>query len=274
MKGPLTARSKLSKQIHSGEAKFRLITTSIIVIVLAGILMWVYQLPTNVEDSEILETEVNKVEANDSIDNEIESKRVFHKSPDVYTEDIEAKTVIDVEEKAIIDVEEKELENIKEKLSEESIVEPVRENKSLSVITKPLQESSLSETTNATVKQKTSDGLVEFVANTGDDVLIVGTVSESWVEIQDATTPRLVFELIKSGGVYRVKGQAPFKVFLGNAPSVSLQLNGKAINILGFLRSGNIAHILIYKNGEVVAVSRKPNLQNEVSNEKPTEAVD
>ena len=108
-------------------------------------------------------------------------------------------------------------------------------------------------------------------------------MSESWVEISDDNESRLVFELIKKGGYYRVKGQAPFKVFLGNAPSVSLQINDKAVDVMAFLRSGNLVNVYVFNNGEVVTVNRRENLENkmnvetaipddvQVSNQSPTD---
>ena len=88
----------------------------------------------------------------------------------------------------------------------------------------------------------------------GDDELVISTDSESWVEIRDPNGAKLLVRLISVGRDYRVVGAAPFRVFLGNAPSVTLQVNGETVDISGFIRSNNTARILI--NEQAVPTSR------------------
>jgi len=252
---PLTARSPLTRQIHSGETKVKLMTYGFVFFVLIGIIMWLSQSSSDIEEAEI----------SDPVSHVVESKKSFHKSADIRIDEVEAQSVPAMEEN-----------------NEEAIAEDIKDNEILSVEDEPVNSNSLpmiekikpekKSTEEVTIEKTGSDDVTEFSAASGDDVLVIGTVSESWVEIGDVNTSRLVFELIKKGGFYRVRGQAPFKVFLGNAPSVSLQLNGKPVNVLGFLRSINIAHVYIYKNGEVVAVSRKERMQNNTADEKSAEA--
>jgi len=243
---PLTARSSLPRQAHSGETKIKLTTYGFVLTGLLVMVVWWLQtvpestdIKTIVIEDEVFETKNgtdDAVDARMDMDETLESVDPAVDQPVVEKRDVSA--VVDMEP-AISKVPE----------NKQALVDVV-ETKADNIIPKPL-------------KKRTGD-VSEFIAASGDDVLILGTISESWVEIQDATTPRLVFELIEKGGYYRVKGQAPFKIFLGNAPSVSIQINGKAVNVLNYLRSGKLVHVYLYKDGEVVSVSRHEKLQNNI----------
>jgi len=65
---------------------------------------------------------------------------------------------------------------------------------------------------------------------TGDDVLLLTAQGDSWCEIQDANGHRLYYQLIASGDEVNVRGQAPFRVFLGNAPDVRIEINQKIVS--------------------------------------------
>jgi len=253
---PLTARSSLAKQTHSGEVKVKLVTYGLAFVVLIGIILWLSQSSSDIEEAGV----------DNSVNHFTKSKEVFHKPAGMQ-----------------IDVNEEQSMPAMEKKTEKVVVENAKHIDVTSVVDETVNNNSApkvekievkSDSIEVVAKGKSSENIVEFSAASGDDVLVIGTISESWLDIGDVNTPRLVYELIKKGGFYRVQGQTPFKVFLGNAPSVSLQLNGKPVNVLGFLRSTNIAHVYIYKNGEVIAVSRKQKIQNTTSDEKPAEAVE
>lgn len=79
----------------------------------------------------------------------------------------------------------------------------------------------------------------------GDDVVKLHASSDSWAEVQDADNNRLFYSLLKSGNSYAIKGRAPFKVFLGNAPSVSIEVNSQLVDISHYVKQNNIAHIKI-----------------------------
>lgn len=79
----------------------------------------------------------------------------------------------------------------------------------------------------------------------GDDVVKLHASADSWAEVQDADNNRLFYSLLKSGNAYAIKGRAPFKVFLGNAPSVSIEVNSQLVDISHYVKQNNIAHIKI-----------------------------
>jgi cytoskeleton protein RodZ len=77
--------------------------------------------------------------------------------------------------------------------------------------------------------------------------LIVTFAEECWVEISDSKR-RLLYGLEKSGSVVKLVGTPPFKLFLGNAPGVSIELAGKPFVIPRSRRGGNTARFSISKD--------------------------
>ena len=80
---------------------------------------------------------------------------------------------------------------------------------------------------------------------TGGDVLVLSAEQESWAEIVDANDIQLFYGMIQPGRELNLTGQAPFDVFLGNAPVVSLSLNSTSIDMTKYIRSNNIAQFKI-----------------------------
>ena len=80
---------------------------------------------------------------------------------------------------------------------------------------------------------------------TGSDTLSMSAEGESWVEIVDANEIRLFYGMIDQQQDINLTGQAPFDIFLGNAPVVTLTVNAADIDMTKFTRSNNIAHVKI-----------------------------
>jgi cytoskeleton protein RodZ len=80
---------------------------------------------------------------------------------------------------------------------------------------------------------------------TGGDILVLSAEQESWAEIVDANDIQLFYGMIQPGRELNLTGQAPFDVFLGNAPVVSLSLNSITIDMTKYIRSNNIAQFKI-----------------------------
>lgn len=68
---------------------------------------------------------------------------------------------------------------------------------------------------------------------------------ESWTEVVDADGRRLFFDLARAGTAVEVRGVAPISVFLGNAPSVRITVDGLAFDQSRFVRSGNVARFTL-----------------------------
>jgi cytoskeleton protein RodZ len=63
----------------------------------------------------------------------------------------------------------------------------------------------------------------------------------SWVEVYDDGGKRLYYDLAPAGDNLEVSGPGPLQVFLGNAPGVSIELEGAPFDLKPFLRSDNTA---------------------------------
>ena len=64
---------------------------------------------------------------------------------------------------------------------------------------------------------------------------------DCWVDVEDARGAKLIYKLGKQDQVTKVKGLAPFKVIIGNAPMVEVQYNGTVIDITAGSRSPYIS---------------------------------
>jgi cytoskeleton protein RodZ len=82
-------------------------------------------------------------------------------------------------------------------------------------------------------------------APTGEDVLVITANDESWAEVVDANGYQLLYYPLRPGMVRRLQGQAPFQVFLGNAPAVDLSLNQKRFDHTSFRRRNNTARFSV-----------------------------
>jgi cytoskeleton protein RodZ len=60
--------------------------------------------------------------------------------------------------------------------------------------------------------------------------------ADSWTEVSDNAGRQLVYGLISAGEVLDLKGEAPFKVFLGYAPGVKVYYNGELFDHAPFQR--------------------------------------
>ncbi len=70
-------------------------------------------------------------------------------------------------------------------------------------------------------------------------VIEVSVNEDSWMEVYDSDGAQLVYGLYKGGRQVRVEGRAPFKVFFGYAPGVSLSYNGESVDVMRYKRRGN-----------------------------------
>jgi cytoskeleton protein RodZ len=77
----------------------------------------------------------------------------------------------------------------------------------------------------------------------------------SWVEIADVQGHRLLHGLIEAGSARTLTGSAPFLVVLGNAPAVTLRVNGQAVLPGTLVRRDGSAHLMIDAAGRVSAAA-------------------
>ncbi len=82
-------------------------------------------------------------------------------------------------------------------------------------------------------------------APAGDDRLEITLDGDSWVVVKDANHRQLMYGLYRKGASKTLIGEAPFQVFLGNAPAVTLKADGKPFDPSGFVRSNKTARFTV-----------------------------
>lgn len=67
----------------------------------------------------------------------------------------------------------------------------------------------------------------------------------SWTRIEDATGKSLLSGVIQAGDRQTISGEAPFSIFLGNAPGVVIQFNGKSVDMSQHTKGNNTARFTL-----------------------------
>ena len=67
----------------------------------------------------------------------------------------------------------------------------------------------------------------------------------SWARVDDASGKTLLNGLMRSGERQNLTGTAPFTVFLGNAPGVRAELNGKSVDLAKYTAANNTARFTL-----------------------------
>jgi len=78
------------------------------------------------------------------------------------------------------------------------------------------------------------------------EVQLEAVNGDCWLQIKDATGNELVYELLKNGTTRTVRGKAPFDIFLGNAPAVTVYYQGKVFEH-GTFQRGEVAKFRLGK---------------------------
>lgn len=73
----------------------------------------------------------------------------------------------------------------------------------------------------------------------GDDRLELTFLQDSWAEVEDAHGVQLLYGLVSAGQRRSLRGAAPFRVMLGNAPGVEVSVNGQAVDFSTRVRADN-----------------------------------
>lgn len=79
----------------------------------------------------------------------------------------------------------------------------------------------------------------------GAGVVSLSFEEDSWVEVRDANDKLLIHGLRKAGFAAQIDGKAPYQVFLGNAPGVSIEINGDVFDTQPFVRDNRTARFLL-----------------------------
>lgn len=77
------------------------------------------------------------------------------------------------------------------------------------------------------------------------DTVSVEMLADSWIEIYDAEGRRLLYGLEPAGARHQLRGTRPFRVFLGNAPGVEVEINGRPFDLSPMVRRDNTARFTL-----------------------------
>jgi cytoskeleton protein RodZ len=83
-----------------------------------------------------------------------------------------------------------------------------------------------------------------LTADTPVSKLVFEYQDDSWTEVDDSAGRRLVYGLMRAGQTIEIKGEAPFKVFLGFAEGVTVHYNNNPFDFTPF-RRGNVARFRV-----------------------------
>lgn len=83
----------------------------------------------------------------------------------------------------------------------------------------------------------------------GPDTLVVEVAGRSWIEVYDDQGQQLVYTLYTGNAPLRLRGTAPFNVFLGNSPDVRVRFDGETVTTSAFTRSDQTARFLVDADG-------------------------
>jgi len=102
-------------------------------------------------------------------------------------------------------------------------------------------------TTSQLVKQPKSVPLSgDEVIDTGSSRLLLEITMDSWIEVTDAKGKKLEYRMAKAPSRRIIQGEAPFKVFLGNAPGVTINYNGLPFDLKPY-SDGDVAQFTVGK---------------------------
>jgi cytoskeleton protein RodZ len=76
--------------------------------------------------------------------------------------------------------------------------------------------------------------------------------ADSWVEVYDAKGARLFYDIGAANSARKLTGMAPLRVIFGNAPGVSLDVNGKAAPVPATAVHDDTAQFVINRSGRIV----------------------
>jgi cytoskeleton protein RodZ len=76
--------------------------------------------------------------------------------------------------------------------------------------------------------------------------------ADSWVEVYDASGEKLFYDIGSADSSRTISGTPPFRVTLGNAPGVTLDVNGKPVTVPESAVKDDAAQFVINRSGRIV----------------------
>lgn len=75
--------------------------------------------------------------------------------------------------------------------------------------------------------------------------VVLNFKSTSWVRVEDADGKLLLSGVVQAGDRQQVRGRAPYSLFIGNAPGVSVEYDGKPVDTAPYVKSNSTARFSI-----------------------------
>lgn len=100
------------------------------------------------------------------------------------------------------------------------------------------------ETTAATTLAANGARQVSLIG-AGDDELSVRFTGNSWIEVDDGSMVRLYNDMLSAGDTLTIRGNAPFRVLLGDASNVAVSLNAAPVDFSAEVRADNTARLVL-----------------------------
>ncbi|MFO7594043.1 MAG: RodZ family helix-turn-helix domain-containing protein [Pseudomonadota bacterium] len=213
------------EQLNSRDLPVRLVTYLLIGVVLVSVVMWWY---TQHGAPELTAAESQ----NDELMSGQETKPPVQERTggELLAEDETGDTLVEEEALEVNDV-----DSVEEVAEVEAAPEEEAANDaamSQAIATKaPASQPDARET--AAEKQRTPSPIT---ASTPISTLEIRYQSDSWTEVSDSAGRQLAYGLIKAGKTLVLKGEAPFRVFVGYAPGVMVYYNGDLFDHSPFQR--------------------------------------
>jgi cytoskeleton protein RodZ len=82
--------------------------------------------------------------------------------------------------------------------------------------------------------------------------------ADSWTEVYDASGQKLFYDVGAASSVHTIKGLAPLRIVLGNAPGVSVEVDGKPARTTKMMRADGSAEFSINRAGRATPVAPAP----------------
>lgn len=95
------------------------------------------------------------------------------------------------------------------------------------------------------VSSTASGGRVINLNTQGEDLLVLHLSGSSWIEIDNGQNVRLYNDNLHRGDELTIRGEAPFRVLLGNAAMVEMQFNARNVDLASVTRGDNTARLVL-----------------------------
>lgn len=89
----------------------------------------------------------------------------------------------------------------------------------------------------------------EPAADVEPDTLEIIADQGAWMEVRDATDARLFYNMVPRGSSKTLKGEAPFRISLGNAETTRIIVNGLEVDLSSLIRANNTASFSVSTQG-------------------------